>query len=112
MSSFIKGINGYAKLRHKKYCPYLTWPLKTFKIFIEANGDITLCDREAIGNLMVMNLEDILHSQNYDEFVRRAKECKGCWMSCFTEPALAVDIKKLSFVTPSFWRRLSMFIGT
>jgi MoaA/NifB/PqqE/SkfB family radical SAM enzyme len=110
MSSFIKGINGYANFRHKKYCPYLTWPLKTFKIFIEANGDITLCDRKAIGNLIKNDLDEIFSSQCYFEFLERAQECKGCWLSCFTEPALAVN--SWSFMTPSFWRRLSLFTGT
>ena len=90
LHSYIKGIPLYAEGTYEKFCPYLTPGLRTMKVFLEPNGDVSLCDRTPIGNLNTASLTGILQGSAYRAFIDRAEACRGCWLSCFTEPALAV----------------------
>jgi len=91
MPSFTKGILDYANGTHKKYCPYdERSPINKFKIFLQADGNISLCDRTPLGNINQTTLEEIFKSKDYNDYLQRIKTCPGCWLSCFTEPALAM----------------------
>ncbi|MCL2154463.1 MAG: radical SAM protein [Leptospirales bacterium] len=86
---FLSRIPEYTKKETEKLCPYLTGIFKSYKIFIDPNGDISLCSRKPIGNLYKSELSDILGSERYGLDVRIYKNCEGCWMACFVEVLLA-----------------------
>lgn len=90
LHAYVRGIPDYARGSHGKYCPYLSPGIRNLKVFLEPNGDVSLCDRRPIGNLNSESLAAILQSDAYRQYQNRAKACGGCWLSCFTEPALAV----------------------
>ena len=101
--AFVKGIPAYvSKQGFEKVCPYLTPGLKRFKLFLEPNGDISLCDRQPIGNLDTQTLEEIFEGDAYAERVKNSLEpCPGCWLTCFVEMPLSVkpsNILKLDFL--------------
>jgi MoaA/NifB/PqqE/SkfB family radical SAM enzyme len=92
---FLSRIPEYAKNETEKLCPYLTGIFKSYKIFVDPNGDISLCSRKPIGNIHKTTLEEILRSDEYEKDLRGYKKCEGCWMACFVEVLLA---------TPDFYR--------
>ncbi|MFX0124387.1 MAG: radical SAM protein [Candidatus Hodarchaeota archaeon] len=101
LHAFIRGIPDYACSRAPKYCPYLSRILKTFKLFLEPNGDISLCDRVSIGNLLDMPLFNMFQGPIYEERIRNFSECQGCWLACFDEQYLAVkpaNLVRLDFL--------------
>lgn len=83
---FIKGIALYAQKKTPKFCPFITWPLKTAKVFLDHNGDISLCDRHPIGNLKKESFETLLQTALYQEKQNDHDRCEGCWLPCFVEP--------------------------
>lgn len=85
---FIDGMLDYTKGSFKKYCPYITSGTRFMKVFLDPNGDISLCDREAIGNLNKEAFGRIVKGAAYKEKLRKYKACKGCWTPCFVEPML------------------------
>ncbi len=89
---FVEGISRYVtKEGFEKVCPYLTPGLKSLKLFVEPNGDISLCDRQPIGNLNAQTLEQMFRSEAYERRVKESLEpCPGCWLSCFVEMPLSV----------------------
>ncbi len=88
--AYIKGIAVYAQKRIPKICPYLKKYLSAYKLFLDAGGEVSLCDRATIGNLNNQTLDEMLQSpeyqKSYDEFV----SCQGCWLACFVEPELRI----------------------
>ena len=101
LPSFLEGIPAYARGEGTKVCPYLTRLLRTLKIFLAPNGDVTLCDRKPIGNLDSSSLEEILKGKQYLEAVERFRQCKGCWLQCFVEPTMVLQpatLLKLEFL--------------
>lgn len=93
LHSFVSGIPAYAEGTHKVHCPYLSSLFRDVKVFLEPNGDVSLCDRTPIGNLNTTSMNDILRGTDHRAFLERARKCGGCWLSCFTEPALAANPK-------------------
>ncbi len=88
---FIKGIIGYSKGQMPKVCPYTTKPFYMYKVFLETNGDITLCDRRPIGNIMDnMSFSEMMKTKKYEESFNSFKKCKGCWIECFTLPMIMI----------------------
>ncbi len=88
---FIKGIYAYAKREAPKLCPYTTRPFETHKIFLDPNGDVSLCDRHPIGNLLENSFEEMLKTPIYAQKQKDHENCAGCWMACFVEPILAIQ---------------------
>ncbi len=95
--AFLLGIPKYVKGGADKYCPYLTGIFKVFKVFMDPNGDLSLCSRTPLGNIMEQTLEDMLKSERYEKDIRSYRGCPGCWMACFIEVLLA---------TPKFYQRM------
>ncbi|MDO8644261.1 MAG: radical SAM protein [bacterium] len=83
---FIKGIAAYAQKKSPKFCPFITWPLKTAKVFMDHNGDISLCDRHPIGNIKEKTFEEMIQTPLYGKKQQDHKDCAGCWLPCFVEP--------------------------
>lgn len=86
---FLLNIPGYVRGETDKYCPYLTGLFKSFKIFMEPNGDISLCSRQPIGNIHESSIEEILRSEEYKKDIQGYRACPKCWMACFVEILLA-----------------------
>ena len=96
--AFVEGIVPYVtKQGFEKICPYLTPGLKSLKLFLEPNGDISLCDRQPIGNLNTQTLEEIFETDAYQRTVEQSlKPCPGCWLSCFVEMPLSIKPRTLA----------------
>lgn len=95
--SFLLGIPKYIKGEQDKYCPYLTGIFKVFKIFLDPNGDVSLCSRTPLGNITERPLEDIFSGEKYERDIASYRRCPGCWMACFVEVLLA---------TPKWYQRM------
>jgi MoaA/NifB/PqqE/SkfB family radical SAM enzyme len=93
---FLLSIPKFVKNETDKYCPYLTGIFKTYKIFVDPNGDVSLCSREPIGNIYKSDLEDMLKSEVYKKDLEGYRKCSKCWMACFVEVLLAM---------PKFYQR-------
>lgn len=104
LHSFIREIPNYTRFRSPKLCPYLSRILKTFKLFLEPNGDVSLCDRVSIGNIRKNPLHSMFEGAIYDDRRRTFQNCKGCWLACFVEPFLA--LKPENLVRLDFLNRL------
>jgi MoaA/NifB/PqqE/SkfB family radical SAM enzyme len=87
---FLKGIFAAAMNKAPKLCPYVTPPIRYSKMFLDPNGDISFCDRHPIGNLRETPVSRMLKTELYANKLRAYQECRGCWMSCFVEPMLAI----------------------
>ena len=100
--AFVRGIPAYARRESEKICPYLTPGLKRMYLFMEPNGDISLCDRQPIGNLRTQTLDEMFAGARYFERIEQSiKPCPGCWYSCFVELPLSLkpkNIVKLDFL--------------
>lgn len=94
--AFLMGIPRFVKGEADKLCPYLTGIFRTFKIFLDPNGDLSLCSRIPIGNINRENLEEMLKGELYQKDLRKYTKCPGCWMACFIEVLLA---------TPKFYQK-------
>src|SRR5581483_404277 len=95
--AFIRGMADYAAKTNEKVCPYLTPGLKRMYMFMEPNGDISLCERQPIGNLREHTLEQMFSSEAYKRTLKDFIEpCAGCWYSCFVELPLALKPKNLA----------------
>jgi len=88
--AFLTSIPKFIRGETDKYCPYLTGIFRTYKIFIEPNGDLSLCSREPIGNVLESGIEDILKTGLYRSDREKYTRCQGCWMACFVEILLAM----------------------
>jgi MoaA/NifB/PqqE/SkfB family radical SAM enzyme len=95
--SFLRGIPKYVKGGQDKYCPYLTGIFKIFKVFLDPNGDLSLCSRVPLGNIKEKSLKEMLASEDYRKDIKSYRRCPGCWMACFVEVLLA---------TPKFYQRM------
>ncbi|MFX1514172.1 MAG: radical SAM protein [Promethearchaeota archaeon] len=104
LHSFIREIPNYVRNRSPKLCPYLSRILKTFKLFLEPNGEISLCDRVPIGSLLDTSLHNMFEGPLYAERIRNFSECSGCWLACFVEPFLA--LKPANLVRLDFLNRI------
>ncbi len=93
---FLLSIPKFVKNETDKYCPYLTGIFKTYKIFVDPDGDVSLCSREPIGNIYKSTLEDILKTEDYKKDLDGYRKCRKCWMACFVEVLLAM---------PKFYQR-------
>lgn len=87
--SFLMGIPKFAKGMQDKYCPYLTGIFKIFKIFLDPNGDVSLCSRTPLGNINEKPIEKIFEGDKYNKELASYRRCPGCWMACFVEILLA-----------------------
>ncbi len=101
--SFLRGIVTYVKGEQDKYCPYLTGIFKIFKIFLDPNGDVSLCSRTPLGNITEKNLREIFRGEKYDRDIASYRRCPGCWMACFVEVLLA---------TPKWYQRMIVNVRT
>lgn len=97
--AFLAGIPRYVKGEADKYCPYLTGIFRTYKIFVDPNGDLSLCSRKPLGNITQQTIEEMLAGDRYRKDVNAYMHCPGCWMACFIEILLA---------TPKPYQRLVM----
>ncbi len=88
-NDFLLNIPKYVKGETDKYCPYLTGLFKTYKLFMEPNGDVSFCSREPIGNIHESSIEEILQSEEYLKDIEGYRKCPKCWMACFVEVLLA-----------------------
>ncbi|MFQ5979547.1 MAG: radical SAM/SPASM domain-containing protein [Candidatus Heimdallarchaeota archaeon] len=104
LHSFIREIPNYTRMQSPKLCPYLSRVLKTFKLFLEPNGDVSLCDRVPIGNIRKVPLHSMFEGAIYDDRLRAFQKCEGCWLACFVEPFLA--LKPENLVRLDFLNRL------
>jgi len=87
--AFLRRIPSFLDGIAPKMCPYLKFPFRTYKLFLEPDGDVTLCDRNIpVGNLIETDLREILRGEQYQRAVASAGECRGCWMICYVEPML------------------------
>lgn len=93
---FLLNIPKFVKNETDKYCPYLTGMFKSYKIFMEPNGDFSLCSRKPIGNIFQSSIEEILKSEEYYRDLEGYRKCPKCWMACFVEVLLA---------TPKFYQK-------
>ncbi|GMT49313.1 MAG: hypothetical protein IEMM0008_0852 [bacterium] len=91
IDAYLKGLALYAEKKSPKLCPYTTNHLKTYKFFLEPNGDVSLCDRIAIGNINEQHIDKMVESVQYKISLDDYKECEGCWLGCFVEPALRMQ---------------------
>jgi len=94
---FLLNIPRYIKGETDKYCPYLTGLFKIYKIFLDPNGDLSLCSREPIGNITESSVSEMLKGDRYKKDLKGYMCCPGCWMACFVEILLA---------TPKFYQRM------
>ena len=86
---FLMNIPKFVKGETDKYCPYLTGLFKTYKLFMEPNGDVSFCSRNPIGNIHNSSIEEILKSDEYYKDLAGYRACPKCWMACFVEVLLA-----------------------
>ncbi|MDH4129204.1 MAG: SPASM domain-containing protein, partial [Spirochaetota bacterium] len=70
---------------------YLKSYLKTYKFFLEPDGNVSLCDRQSIGNINEQSIDDMTRSSQYRNSVKDFENCRGCWMGCFVEPSLRLN---------------------
>jgi sulfatase maturation enzyme AslB (radical SAM superfamily) len=91
---FIKGIIAYSQKQAPKLCPYLKTKLKNYKIFLEPDGSIYLCDRSNLGNINKKPLHEMFQGEVYEKSIEGYKKCKGCWLECFVSPMLYGVINK------------------
>ena len=96
---FLLSIPLFTKGALYKLCPYLTGILKTFKIFLDPDGNLSLCSRVPIGNIKDISIRDMLKGRRYQIEMNKYRNCPGCWMACFVEILLA---------TPKFYQRSVM----
>ena len=94
---FLKSIPKFTKGEIDKFCPYLTKMFGTYKVFVDPDGNLALCNREPIGNVLESSIEDILKTEKYKSDYKAYKKCQGCWMICFVEVLLAM---------PKFYRNM------
>ena len=87
--TFLLGIPNFTKGQADKFCPYLTGLFKTYKVFLEPNGDLSLCSRKPIGNIFNSSVEEIIKSDKYKKDLKIYRKCDGCWIACFVEILLA-----------------------
>lgn len=92
---FLTNIPNFTLGKTPKLCPYLTGIFRTNKVFLEVNGDISLCSRKPIGNINKQSLTEIFSGEKYKKDVTAYEKCGGCWMVCFVEILLA---------TPKFYQ--------
>ncbi|MCX7678135.1 MAG: radical SAM protein [Spirochaetes bacterium] len=95
--AFLLGIPKFAKGVQDKYCPYLTGIFKIFKIFLDPNGDVSLCSRTPLGNITRTPVDEIFSGEKYNRELASYRRCPGCWMACFVEILLA---------TPRWYQKL------
>jgi len=94
--AFVRGIADYAAHTSPKVCPYLTPGLKRMYMFMEPNGDLSLCDRQPIGNLRTHTIDEMFRGEAYRTRLKEFIEpCTGCWYSCFVELPLALKPKNV-----------------
>ncbi len=86
---FLLNIPRYVKGDMDKYCPYLTGIFKVYKIFVDPNGDLSLCSRKPLGNIKTASLAEMLSGERYERDLKAYLHCPGCWMACFVEILLA-----------------------
>ncbi|MDY6933228.1 MAG: radical SAM protein [Spirochaetota bacterium] len=86
---FLSSIPSFTKGKTEKLCPYLTGIFKSFKVFLDPNGDLSLCSRKPIGNIKESSIKEMLNDQRYEKELEDYRRCPGCWMACFVEILLA-----------------------
>ena len=64
-------------------------------MFLEPNGDVSLCDRVSIGNIQETTLPDMFNGATYKKCLQGFQDCVGCWLACFVEPFLAIKPENL-----------------
>lgn len=98
---FLKGILYFVHGKSPKFCPYLKPVLKNYKVFLEPDGSVYLCDRMSLGTLDEKPLHKMFQGEIYESIIEKYKKCPGCWHECFVSPmlypALNKDVKKYSF---------------
>lgn len=99
---YIKGIYAYANNTAPKLCPYITRPYENHKVFLDPNGDLSLCDRQPIGNLHKTTFEEMLQTTNYQRKQEDHHKCKGCWTACFVEPMILMKNKEKREINNAF----------
>jgi MoaA/NifB/PqqE/SkfB family radical SAM enzyme len=87
---FLLSIPRFAKGDFDKLCPYLTGIFRTYKIFLDPNGDLSLCSRVPVGNINQTSISNMLTSDLYNKDMASYMKCPGCWMACFVEIILAM----------------------
>ena len=87
---FLNTIPKFTKGESPKICPYLTGIFRTNKVFLDANGDLSICSRQGMWNINEQSIESIFHSDAYKKEVDDYISCAGCWMVCYVESLLAM----------------------
>lgn len=93
---FLLSIPKFTKCETDKLCPYLSGIFKTSKVFLDPNGDLSLCSREPIGNIRDSSVVEMLKGKKYQDEIVNYTHCPGCWLACFVEMPLA---------TPKFYQK-------
>lgn len=100
---FLTSIPKFTQGKTPKLCPYLTGLFKTNKVFLDPNGDLSLCFRNPLGNINNQSINEIFSSNEYKKEAKSYHSCEGCWMVCYVEILLAMPkfyqkrvIKKLN----------------
>lgn len=98
---FLKGMLYYRKKKAPKLCPYLVPHLRNYKIFLEPDGSIYLCNRTSLGTLYEKPLHEMFQGPAYEASLKEYRACEGCWLECFVSPMLYSsmypEIKKWDF---------------
>lgn len=98
---FLKGTLFFLQDKAPKLCPYLKPNLRNYKIFLEPDGSVYLCDRTSLGKLDEKPLHKMFEGKAYLKSLEEYKKCQGCWLECFVSPmlykALNYPIRKESF---------------
>jgi len=87
---FLEMIPKFTKGESPKICPYLTGVFRTNKVFLDVNGDLSICSRKAIGNVNRQSIVDIFRTDAYRKEIDDYISCRGCWMVCYVEALLAM----------------------
>jgi MoaA/NifB/PqqE/SkfB family radical SAM enzyme len=96
---FLDTIPSYAKGDYDKLCPFLTGAFRSFKVFLDPNGDLSLCSRKSLGNINKLSVDEMLKTDFYKQEIQDYRKCPGCWMACFVEIMIAM---------PKFYQRMVM----
>ena len=88
LNSFIEGIPRIINNDFPDFCPFVDGKRTATRLTILHNGEVHLCKGDAIGNLLLQDLDRIMNSSQYHHLLDEYASCDGCWSSCYTQKYL------------------------